>query len=184
MAQDLRRVKGESGYQNVGYRDLAGTILPAKITGSTALATPAAPTVVTVGAAGTTTYNYKVVARAGNGRTLASAATAIATGNAVLDNTNFNRITPATVVGATAYEIYGRPAVTGTEVLLGVLRADASPFQFDDKGGAAIGGAVPSVANAFRYNITVPALPAANRNKTNVAIAVSHSSTDAVVVGR
>jgi hypothetical protein len=183
MAENVRRQKGESGFPNVGYRHVDGQIFPAKVTGSSAVSTPGAPTVTNVGAAGAVTYSCRVAARAGNGRTLASTAGTTATGNATLDGTNFNRIVPATVTGATAYEIYGRTG--GSEVLLGVIRADASPFRFDDT-GVALGTltAASLTATAFRYNITVPALPPSVRNKTSVAVAVNHTTTDAVVVGR
>jgi hypothetical protein len=78
--------------------------------GTLALATPTAPIVLVFGAAGSTTYAYKLVATDGTdtvlGVTAASAATTITNGNATLSATNYNQIGVAaadilTVTGAT-----------------------------------------------------------------------------------
>ena len=79
------------------------------------LATPAGVTVTPTGAAGTTAYAYRVSAVGGGGETLASTGVATATGNAVLSPTNYNQVAWTAVPNATGYNVYGRPAVTGTE---------------------------------------------------------------------
>jgi parallel beta-helix repeat protein len=114
---------------------------------NSALSAPAAPTVTTQGTAGSTGYTYAVTAYDGIGETLASTGTTIATGNATLNGTNFNRIVPVRVSGAVSYKIYrtasgGTPATTG---LIGTLAGGASTFQFDDTGIA--GGAAVPAAN-------------------------------------
>src|SRR4051812_17641004 len=70
------------------------------------LSTPSAPAVSVQGAAGGTSYGYKVVARTGGGTTPASTQGSTAIGNATLTGVNFNRLTWAAVTGAVTYDIY------------------------------------------------------------------------------
>jgi len=56
---------------------------------------PAAPAVTTHGTAGSTTYAYCVAFRMPTGSSACSPSTTITTGNATLDSTNYNVITPA-----------------------------------------------------------------------------------------
>lgn len=72
---------------------------------------PPTPVIANVGAAGATTYGYKVVAKDAIGATLPSAEGTTATGNATLDVTNYNTVTWTAVVGAAGYDVY---RTTGT----------------------------------------------------------------------
>jgi len=72
----------------------------------TELGTPTNLTVTPQGTAGTTTYSYAVSAINANGETLACTKVSTTTGNATLDGTNFNRLSWASVSGATGYIIY------------------------------------------------------------------------------
>lgn len=94
-----------------------------------ALATPAAPTVTNVGTAGTTTYNYYVIAEDRNGgKTLASAVGSTTTGNAVLDAVNYNTVSWGSVAGAVKYHVFKG----GTTALLGTTTGT----NFNDQGQA------------------------------------------------
>jgi hypothetical protein len=172
MAQKMRRAKGESGFQNTTYRSVDGQLLPAKITGATALATPVAPTVASVGAAGTTTYTYKYTAVNATGESIASAANAaFATGNAVLDGTNFNRLTLTAVTGAVQYNVYGRLAGDAYKFL-----GSTTTTTYDDKNIVAPTGATaPAAATGASFNVIIPSLRqgpsgGANSVKTNLAV--------------
>lgn len=70
------------------------------------------------GTAGSTSYGYRVVAVNENGETLACAEVTTSTGNATLDETNYNALTWDEVTGATSYDVYrttsgGSPSTTG-----------------------------------------------------------------------
>lgn len=99
-------------------------------------ATPDAPAVAQQGAAGATAYSYRIIAINSRGeRSMISAATQVADGNAVLTAVNFNRITWAAVAGADHYLIIrsasaGNPASTG---LIGTTD-DPDTLTFDDTG--------------------------------------------------
>ncbi|MBT9176562.1 MAG: hypothetical protein DDT20_00882 [Firmicutes bacterium] len=92
----------------------------------TGIASPAAPTVTVVGAAGATTYRYRVSARTRVGETLAGAETTITTGNATLSATNLNRITWAAVAGAIDYRVWRTfgGATTGAIATVAALTVD------------------------------------------------------------
>lgn len=172
MVQKLRKAKGTSGFQNTTYRSLDGQLLVAKIQSATALGTPAAPTVASVGAAGTTAYTYKYTAVNGNGESIASAANAaFATGNAVLDNTNFNRLTLTTVTGAVQFNVYGRLAGDAYKFL-----GSTTTTTYDDKNIIAPTGATaPAVATGSTFTVSIPSLRqgpsgGANQLKTNLAV--------------
>lgn len=97
-----------------------------------ALGTAPQPAAATQGTAGVTSYSYYVVAvDAANGRTVPGVVRTITTGNAVLDVTNFNRITWAAVTGAVSYDILK----TDTATKLGSVPATATR-QLDDTGQA------------------------------------------------
>lgn len=106
-----------------------------KITG---LATPGAPTVTPQGTAGTSTWGYKITAVGVNGETLGSVEGTTNTGNAVLDATNFNRITWTAVSEAKSYNIY-RTTAGGTPATAGKI-GNTTATTFDDTGLAATGG--------------------------------------------
>ena len=99
------------------------------------LPTPAQPTVARVGTAGTTTYGYRVTALDGTGETLPSTERTITNANAVLNGTNYNTITWASVPGAVQYKVYrttsaGTPASTG---LIGTITGGTT-LSFNDTG--------------------------------------------------
>jgi hypothetical protein len=71
-----------------------------------ALSTPAAPTVTVVGTAGTSTYGYRVAACTPVGCTPTSTEATVATGNAVLDGTNYNHIVTAAISGSTSCQVW------------------------------------------------------------------------------
>lgn len=70
------------------------------------LTDPTAPTVTNVGTAGTTTYNYYIVARdsAGNA-TNVSPVGSTTTGNATLSATNYNTVSWTAITGAATYDV-------------------------------------------------------------------------------
>jgi parallel beta-helix repeat protein len=105
---------------------------------NTQLPTPAQPKVATAGTAGTTNYGYRVTALDGTGETLPSTERTVATGNAVLNATNYNVITWSQVQGAVQYKVYrttsgGTPASTG---LIATVTGANNVF-FNDTGIAA-----------------------------------------------
>lgn len=84
-----------------------------------ALTNPSAPGVSTVGATGSSSYTYYIVANDGNGgKTLVSAGTTIATANATLSASNYNKITWSAIPGAQSYDVL--KADTGHSIALGV----------------------------------------------------------------
>ena len=99
--QFVKGSQAEKAYGRTGPAPLAFGSLSAK-GGSTlqgtlhviSLANPAAPTITQVGAPGSATYSYKLICFDYSGAaSAASAAASIATGNEVLDATNYNSIT-------------------------------------------------------------------------------------------
>ena len=73
---------------------------------SSALSTPAAPTVTPTGTTGATSYSYKIVARNRDQISIASAAGTTATGNATLTSVNYNALAWTAVSGADSYDVY------------------------------------------------------------------------------
>jgi hypothetical protein len=116
-------------------------------------------TVVNGGTTGSTSYSYVIVARDAAGGVVSSSAQTTATGNATLDNTNFNEIRlkgAAVQNGAVSFfDIYrtasgGTPSSTGkigtinpTIGAIGNLSASTA-FAFDDKGLAGDSSSAPS----------------------------------------
>lgn len=71
------------------------------------LPTPGVPAITTVGTAGSTIYDYAIVARDSNGNASPASFTAVlTTGNSVLSGSNYNSLTWTAVSGATSYDIY------------------------------------------------------------------------------
>jgi len=114
-----------NGIDGLSYFD--GT----SITVYTALTTPVGLALATAGTAGTTTYSYRISAFNAVGETLACASVAIATGNAILDTTNFINVTWTATAGATGYNIFGRKATGLGETYMGTVYTNA----YADKGG-------------------------------------------------
>ncbi len=114
------------------------------------LADVAALTVGNEGASGAVGYTYAIVGIDANGQRSLAEAGATATGNAVLDGTNFNRLTWSDIAGYVSYEIFrtisaGDPATLG---LIGTALFGAEVF--DDTGLAPTAGTAgtESTANA------------------------------------
>lgn len=114
---------------------------------STPLATPAAPTLATVGTAGSTTYYYCESASTVEGEGLCGATGALTTGNATLSGTNYNTVTTVSVAGAASYSVYrcsGTPCSASNTWLVSGCSGLAAGAVCNDQ-GAAYGGASVSV---------------------------------------
>jgi len=86
--------------QVVGGMSVVGSIL------QTAIGVPSAPTAVTIGTAGTTSYTYYCVGSDLNGNdTVPSNSLVFATGNATLSATNYNIVTCGGKVGVYKYKL-------------------------------------------------------------------------------
>ena len=109
-----------------------------------ALSDPSAPTVTPQGAAGSTTYTYKVVAMHRHGQTAASSAGSTATGNATLSTSNYNSVTWTAVTGATAYRIYRTVAGGTSPTTTGQVAVVGAVTQFDDTGIAGDSSTAPT----------------------------------------
>ncbi len=94
-----------------------------------ALTTPVGLALATQGTAGTTTYSYRVSAFNAIGETLACVSVQIATGNAILDATNYNKLTWTATAGATGYNVYGNKSTGLGETYLTTVYTNA----FNDK---------------------------------------------------
>lgn len=93
------------------------------------MGTPQAPTVTPHGAAGATTWRYKVIAFNADIACSKVSAAGFSLGAASLDGTNFNRLVTAAVSGATVYWWY-RTAGGPTQGLIGTSTTPT----FDDTG--------------------------------------------------
>lgn len=93
-----------NGVQNLSYYD------GSTITSYTSVNTPALPTVTPTGTTGATDYSYRISAFNAVGETLASTATAVTNGTSTLSTSNYNRVSWASVAGATGYNVWGREA--------------------------------------------------------------------------
>jgi hypothetical protein len=74
--------------------------------GTGQLATVDAPTATPVGITGAVAYGYKVVAKDSSGHAFPSGIGSTSSGNAVLDNSNFNTVEWVDVPNATSYDVY------------------------------------------------------------------------------
>lgn len=103
-----------------------------------ALTTPSAPSVSTVGATGSSSYTYYVVAKDRNGfQTVASSGTTISTGNATLSASNYNTISWTAVPGAVYYDVL--KGTTGTALATGLTATTVN-----DTGQATTGYTAPT----------------------------------------
>lgn len=103
------------------------------ITTYTALTTPVGLALVTAGSAGTTTYSYRVSAFNATGETLACTNVTIGTGNAILDATNYIKLSWTAVSGAVGYNVYGNKATGLRETYMATVYA-AGTDAYLDKG--------------------------------------------------
>lgn len=117
----------------------------ASLTAIETIGTPSGVAVANIGAAGATTYGYRISAVNSFGETLASSSTTTTTGNASLTTSNFNRITWNRVAEATSYKIYGR--TNGSELYM----ATTTGLHYDDTGAVTPSGALPG-SDTTKYN--------------------------------
>jgi hypothetical protein len=114
-----------------------------------ALAAPGSVAAANEGASGATSYSYNVTSVTAGGESVVSTVATTATGNATLDGTNYNQVTWAAVVGATAYNVY-RTASGGTPSSTGLI-GRTTALLFNDQGlagtGAAPAGSTDYLAN-------------------------------------
>lgn len=103
------------------------------ITTYTALTTPTGLALSTAGTAGTTTYSYRVSAFNATGETLACTNVTIATGNAILDATNYVKLSWTAVSGATGYNVWGNKTTGLGETYLATVYA-AGADAYKDQG--------------------------------------------------
>ena len=149
------------------------------------LTAPAAPTVVTQGTAGSTTYTYAIVANDGLGDTVASTGTSITTGNATLNGSNFNRITWNRVGGAISYKVYrtssgGTPSSTG---LIGTVAASTATMQLDDTGLAASGSAaVTNSTGGMSLAGSLQGTTATFGSASALTLGTSNSATGSIIL--
>jgi hypothetical protein len=134
-AGNVRATGKDQGLIRVVYRGTRGRTYLAKVLAvATQVAAPATPTATPQGAAGTTTYRYRVAAiDAEGGEGVATAGFQTTTGNATLNGTDFVRLSWTAVSGATGYRVYGRSGADGTLQLMATLGAVT---QYDDTGAA------------------------------------------------
>jgi len=103
----------------------------------TAVAAPVSLAVAAQGTTGTTAYEYTVTTVTDKGESLPTTNVAITDGNAVLDNTNFNRVTfnrrtDSQVIG---YNIYGRRTTgLGVTLMIFIDQPTSGNITWDDKG--------------------------------------------------
>jgi hypothetical protein len=126
-----------------------GSAIDTPITGGSAnivaITSPVAPTLATGGTAGTTSYSYKVTAlQADRTETTASPQATIATGNATLSTSGYNRVTITPVTGASSYNVY-RTASAGTPASTGLIGNTLGSLFLDT--GIAATTAAPTVNN-------------------------------------
>lgn len=128
-------------------------VVPTSITQSLApLDPPSDLTAVPIGGSGSTSYSYWVVAVDGNGgvSSLGDPVT-LATSQAVLNGSTYNRLSWAAVPGAKSYQVFGRSSPTPT--LLGTTTA----LTYDDK-GVTVGTSHPGENTSGGYlDVTVQA---------------------------
>lgn len=109
------------------------------------------PTVTPQGAAGSTAYSYKLVAKnAAGDHAAAGTAGSTSTGNATLDGTNFNRLTWTPATGPTEVEVASwdvyRTAGGATQGKIGNVPAGTTTF--DDTGLAGDASTAPATNNS------------------------------------
>lgn len=107
-----------------------------------ALVTPGSPLVSPQGTPGAVTYGYKIVSYNDTGDSAASQEKTVATGNATLDGTNFNRITWTVDPAGSGYKIF-RTTDEGTTDSTGLI-GTSTTGTFDDTGIAGDGSDAPT----------------------------------------
>lgn len=137
------------------------------------------PTLGTGGAAGTTSYSYAVVASNAQGDANQSTAATIATGNAVLNGTNFNTITWTAVAGATQYKII-RTASAGTPATTGLIATIAAgTLTTNDTGLAASAYTAQTNSQTQTYQVVASNANGDTLPSANATTAVGNTSLSA-----
>lgn len=111
------------------------------------LATPAAPTIVTVGGSATT-QAYKIVAKLGTGYTAASPAGTQTAGPTTLDATHYNTLTWTAVPGATSYDVYRTTGGAAQGLIANVIATGAATYSLVDNGLVATVLTAPSIGTS------------------------------------
>lgn len=157
-SQFTRYIFDSAESEDQAYQDLRSDMLgkatlfggPLKVK---RLAAPTGLVVLPTGGTGTT-YGYRVSALTRDGETLA-ASTATVSGGAVLSGSVYNTVSFYPVVGAYAYNIYGR--TSGSELLLKTLTlaewGDTFAAAWRDTGALTPSGALPSVNSSGNASI-------------------------------
>jgi hypothetical protein len=135
--------------------------------GTVALATPVNVAVAVNGTAGSTSYDYEIVARSYLGTTPASSAGTTSTGNATLSATNSLTITWNPVAGAVSYDVY-RTVGGSTQGKIGNVLSTVGTT-FTDTGLAATGSA-PTTNSTGQANVAVGPNYVATEGGANNAI--------------
>jgi hypothetical protein len=107
------------------------------------LSAPAAPSVVNMGTAGSTSYDYRFITGSPNGgHSAVGTITTTTTGHATLDATNYNRVFIDSVSGAGWYAVYGRVTTDASHILMAVINAtpNALKIQLDPGATACVAG--------------------------------------------
>jgi hypothetical protein len=166
-----RRTGKDQGKIVVAYRNTAGKTYNAYVL-SAAATTPSGAAVANLGTPGSTTYSYRITGvDAGGTEGPASTAATTATGAAVLNGTDKNRITWNAMPGAAAYNVYGRTG--GSELKMTPTAITA--LTFDDNGSVTPSGALPSAPAASDVNLYVPST---RRFRFRVPLATAVKSTN------
>ncbi|MEO6513661.1 MAG: right-handed parallel beta-helix repeat-containing protein, partial [Candidatus Saccharimonadales bacterium] len=150
---------------------------------TTALPTPAAPTLVKVGATGALTWGYKVSALDGFGETLASTETTLSNGVSPLTGSNYITINWVPIGGAVQYKVFrttsgGTPATTG---LIGTVAGNVQTF--NDTGIAASGAVAAS--NTTGAGVFAGALQGGSLdNSAAASLSIGATNATAITLGK
>jgi len=158
--------------------DLNNYTSPATTTGVTVLPTPMAPSVSTVGTAGSTTYQYVVVAKDANGDACPfQLAAGTALGNATLSSTNYNVVSWTAVTGATSYDVYRIASSLSTPVV-GKL-ANTISTSFNDQSNLVGDGSLPPALPTTTLILTTASNPEQQLDCTlgNIVVVLPDATT-------
>lgn len=147
------------GFHQFGNKYLLNVPLALTLPSPTPLINVGALTIGQAGVSGTTTYSYQVVAVGLNGGWTTGTTTTSASGNAILDSTNYNSIFWTAVTGAVSYIVYRTSSVgadgSGNALRAGIIGMGIVGTAFSDTGIAADGSDLPTsntAASLVEYN--------------------------------
>ena len=166
-----------------GNTDFQGAIsVTGGVTGGlviNSLTTPSAPTVTPQGTTGAISYSYAITAiSATGGETLASTVGSTATGNATLNNSNYNLITWSPVAGAASYKVY-RTASAGAPSSIGLI-GSISGTAFNDTGIAA-SGSTPTIDTTGNFTVNGSQTTLKSTTNNTTAFQVQNSSGTSIL---